>query len=326
MFRTEINIPISENKFDYQSNLFFIGSCFTENIGGQMKESKFPVSVNPFGILYNPLSIAQALDFILSEDFNGFSEEDLHYHNEQWFSFYHHSKFNHTDKVSCLNGINQSFDFSKQLFYQVKFLFITFGTAYVYRLQSNNQVVANCHKLPHKEFRRTRLSVDAIVNTYDRLIQLLYKVKPDIKIVFTVSPIRHWKDGAIDNQLGKATLLVAIHRLKEKYPAIIDYFPAYEIMMDDLRDYRFYEQDMLHPNQTAIDYIWQGFKETYMDDKGENLMKQIAGINAAVNHRPFNPQSAAHLRFIKQTLDRIEHLEQQFPFLDFGEEKRKLNQ
>lgn len=197
---------------------------------------------------------------------------------------------------------------------------ITLGTAYVYRLKSTGKVVANCHKLPEKMFDRSMLSVAEIVSEWKGLLLSLWEQCPELKLLFTVSPIRHWKDGAHGNQLSKATLLLAVEALQTSYPERIAYFPAYEIMMDELRDYRFYANDMLHPSELAVDYIWQRFTENFLSDETKGFLKEWAEIQKAINHRPFQPKSEAYKRFLSQTLLKMERINEKFPFFDSTKE------
>lgn len=318
IFRTQIQIPPFLQKISYHSKCLFIGSCFTENMGSYLQQLKFPSKVNPFGILYNPMSIGNSLQKLLSQ--KSFTENELHFHNEQWHSFAHHGKFSHSDKEVCLKRINRELEEASDFLRTANFLFVTLGTAFVYEWKESGQIVANCHKIPQKQFRHYKVSVKHIVDRLTPILEEIQAVNPQLQIVFTLSPIRHWKNGAVDNQWSKATLLVAIHELREKLEGV-HYFPAYELMMDDLRDYRFYESDMLHPNSTAIDYIWQQFRSVYFDAQTEKTMAKVQKISNAQNHRPRNPSSEAHQRFLRQQLEQIGGMERAFPFLDFTEER-----
>ncbi|MCZ4695616.1 GSCFA domain protein [Ancylomarina euxinus] len=302
LFRTKVNIPRSEFDFGYQKNAVMMGSCFVENIGAQLKSYKYQVDVNPFGVIYNPVSVCSSLRLLMEE--KEFLEDDLNFHNDLWFSFYHHSKFSNSDLSLCLSDINDSIKKSSQELKEADFLFITFGTAWVYELLSSGKIVSNCHKLPAKDFNRYRLDVDEIVSIYKDLLVELLVFNPKIKVVFTVSPIRHWKDGANGNQLSKATLLLAVEQLSELFDQV-SYFPSYEIVMDELRDYRFYTDDMLHISNSAIKYIWQRFLETYLSEESKQIQKQVEKFILAANHRPFNVTSESHQTFIKSSLAKL---------------------
>lgn len=285
-----------------------------------MVDAKFSVDNNPFGIVYNPLSVKLVLDRLMEN--RSYEREDLFNYEGIWSSFDHHSRFSDVDAAACLAKINDRVGHSSQFLNKAGFLFITFGTSYVYMKKTDGKVVANCHKLPATEFIRRRLTVDEIVAEYSILLEQLFKINPNINIVFTVSPVRHWKDGAHENQLSKAILLLAIDQIVKAFPQTT-YFPSYEIVMDDLRDYRFYEEDMLHPNKVAINYIWSRFKEVFMDADTLNLMKEVEKVVLACSHKPFNSQSAQYLSFVTQTLDKIKLLEDQYP-ISFAQEEAHL--
>lgn len=316
-FRTIIQPAISVKKISYQTPVLFLGSCFTENIGNKMLELKFPTIVNPFGVLYNPVSVRNSLEFLIDKKI--FKEKDLHFFNEQWLSFYHDTEFSDFDKNKCMEKINLSIEKATSQLRNAKYLLITFGTAWVYRYLKTENVVSNCHKIPSKEFERYKLCVEDIYVEWANLINRLNELNPEIKIIFTVSPVRHWKDGAIQNQLSKSTLILAIHQLKKLFENV-EYFPAYEIMMDDLRDYRFYADDMLHPSKVAVDYIWEQFSETYFDKETKLAIKEINKILQAKNHRPVNPESESHKKFKKSQLEYIKKLSSKYKFIDFSDE------
>lgn len=309
LFRTQIPVAPHPKRISYHSPIMFIGSCFSEYIGNKVAEARFPVDNNPFGIIYNPLSVKLVLDRLMEN--RPYKQQELFHYEGIWSSFDHHSRFSDIDDVACLAKINDRVGHSSQFLNKAGFLFITFGTSYVYMKKSDGMVVANCHKLPAAEFIRRRLTVDEIVAEYNTLLEQLFKLNLQLNIVFTVSPVRHWKDGAHENQLSKAILLLAIDQIMKTFPQTA-YFPSYEIVMDDLRDYRFYEEDMLHPNKVAINYIWNRFKETYMEADTLNLMKEVEKVIQARNHRPFNPKSEPYYKFVSQNLDKIEFLKEQF--------------
>ncbi len=317
-FRTEIFPKKSYFSIDYHRKTVFIGSCFTENIGNKLLENKFPALINPFGVLYNPKSVLKALEIIIAKKI--FFENDLNYENDKWFSFNHHSSFSSPNKKEVLNKINGEIDKAHNYIKEAQTLFITFGTSWYFKLLENNEVVANCHKLPSNLFKRELLNVNEIVSSWGQLIKQLNNFNPDLKIVFTVSPIRHWKDGAINNQLSKSILIVAIHEIL-KGNKHIPYFPSYEIMMDDLRDYRFYDDDFLHPNSQAINYIWDKFKAAFIEEKTVQISKQVEKIIKAVNHRPFHPQTNSYKKFLAANLENIKQLSLKYPFIDFSKEE-----
>ena len=318
-FRTLIQPQLSPEKIAYKTPVMFIGSCFTENIGTIMQDLKFQTLVNPHGILYNPFSINETLQSFLVQ--KKFEINDLRFFNEKYVSFRHHGRFSDSNAKKCLAQINENQQKAIHFLEKTDFLILTFGTAYVYEWLENGEIVANCHKIPARNFRRFRLNVSDITEKIGATMEELQTRFPKLKIIFTLSPIRHWKDGAVDNQVSKAVLRLSIDELCKRFSKAF-YFPAYEIMMDDLRDYRFYESDMIHPNKTAITYIWQHFKASFLEEKDEQLMQQIEKIKQAVNHRPLQPKSEAHLKFKQKQLEKIDALEKKYTFLDFEVEKQ----
>ena len=295
-----------------------LGSCFAENIGARLESERFNVDINPFGTLYNPSSIAEALRMLANH--KEFNLCDLFEHEGAFHSFSHHSRFSSTSANDCLEKINSRIYKSSTLLKSATILVITFGTSFVYRLKGDGRIVANCHKLPERMFERERLSTDEIVTDWMRLLDELWAVNGDLKIIFTVSPIRHWRDGAHENQLSKATLLLALDELQKHYPNRIGYFPAYEIMMDELRDYRFYADDMIHPSPLAIDYIWQKFSDCFLSKETKNLLTEWSEIKKALQHKPFRPQSEAYKQFMFQTLLKMARLNDKFPYFDIRNE------
>lgn len=323
-FQTLVDIPDFKWETGYSKKNVFMGSCFTENVGNRMADLKYQIDINPFGILYNPISVANGIQLLL----NGkeFAEHDLVYENSLWHSFSHHGKFSSPDKKQTLENINSRLKISSDFLKQADFLFITFGTAWIYKLIETGETVSNCHKIPSKKFERIRLSVDEIVATYNKLLVTLWDINPELKVIFTVSPIRHWKDGAIENQRSKSVLLLAVDELIKNYDKNCAYFPSYEIVMDELRDYRFYTEDMLHISDVAITHIWEKFEEALIDRNSQKLAKEIQQINSALKHRPFNKYTKEHLIFIKKQILKLELIEQKYPFIDLVKEKQKFNE
>ncbi|MDD4108126.1 MAG: GSCFA domain-containing protein [Prolixibacteraceae bacterium] len=325
-FHTAVEIPGFNWQTGYRNKNIFLGSCFTEHIGGKMNEYKYPADINPFGILYNPLSISNGLKILLKKKI--FSKDDLIHQNGLWHSFSHHSRFSSPDANHTLANINQRIESSAQFLKSANFLFLTFGTAWIYEYRITGTVVSNCHKIPDKEFKRFRLTPSEIIDEYKSLLPEIWKLNPGLKIVFTISPVRHWKDGAIENQRSKATLLLAAEIIIKGFETDkCNYFPAYEIMMDELRDYRFYEEDMIHLSTSAINHIWSIFENTLIDQESRELSKKIKKIRDAMNHKPFNRFTKEHLHFLKQCLLRTKMLQVKFPYLNMsGEENFFLSQ
>ena len=315
---TRILLPKARFSFSYEDRVVMMGSCFAENIGRKLEENKFSVDINPFGTLYNPASVAEGLRMLLRPE--RFTSGDLFRHEGVYHSFTHHSRFSAPSEEECLDHINSRLSQSSDFLRKATRLVITLGTAFVYRLKSDGRIVSNCHKLPEKMFDRQRLSTQEIVEDWKPLLLALWEQNPALKILFTVSPIRHWKDGAHENQLSKATLLLATDALQKDYPGRIAYFPAYEILMDELRDYRFYADDMLHPSPLAIDYILQRFIENFLSTDTSAILKEWGDIQKAINHKPFKPDSEAYKRFILQTLLKMERISEKIPSFDIRKE------
>ena len=321
--QTKITVAAPDFLIDYNSRLMMLGSCFAENMGSKFSYYKFDVDVNPCGIIYNPLSVANVLRLIVEG--KQFEKSDLRQVGGKWVSLYHHGAFSSTDPDECLRRINDRLTKATGELRTLDLLVITWGTAWVYRYTRENIVVSNCHKIPSQEFERSRLSVEDIVKEYLVLTGRLREINPGLRILFTVSPIRHWKDGAHGNQLSKATLLLAIDRLREELQHVY-YFPAYEIVLDELRDYRFYADDMLHMSGFTVDYIWERFLYSFISPEVLGLMNQIGRVNKGVAHRPFDPQSEEYHRLVKKMLAEIAMISRSYPMIDFSEEKRKLNE
>ena len=323
-FFTEINIPEFPSKLDYSKSMMLMGSCFTENIGQKLLDLKFKVNMNPFGILYNPESIANSLKILLEKRI--FTEKDLFKDHGLWNSFYHHSRFSDIDLDTALQKINERIAGSNEFLKTADFLIITFGTAWVYELKETGTIVSNCHKVPASEFERFRLGIYEITETYRELLEQIWKINPGLKVIFTVSPIRHWKDGAVENQLSKATLLLVIDQLIRGFgDQGCAYFPSYEIVMDELRDYRFYAEDMLHLSPVATDYIFDRFTKVMVSAESIEISGQVSKITKAILHRPFNPQSVEYKKFLRSNLNEISRLESRFSFLDLSKEKEHFN-
>jgi predicted metallopeptidase len=321
-FQTVVEIPKFEWETGYSKKNIFMGSCFTENVGNKMAALKYSVDINPFGILYNPVSVANGIKILLNK--TEFTAADLVQHDSLWHSFYHHGKFSSADKNQTLQAINSKIKSSAEYLKNANFLFVTFGTAWVYKYKTSGETVSNCHKIPAKEFSRVRLSVDEIVEIYTKLLADIKKINPGLKVIFTVSPIRHWKDGAVENQRSKATLLLAIDEIIKASNENCRYFPSYEIVMDELRDYRFYADDMIHVSEVAIQHIWEKFEAALIADESREISREVQKIVAAANHRPFNQFTNEHQKFLQKQLLKLKNLEQKYPIISLINEKEKL--
>ena len=314
-FTTKIPIDKSNNPIDYDSKIVSLGSCFAENMGEKFSYFKFRNTVNPFGIIFNPVSIENLISRVVNKQ--KFTEDDIFCHNDLWHCFEVHSELSNSNKEEFLNKLNAlvdefHFQISKSTHFQ-----ITYGTSWVYRNKSSKKIVANCHKVPQSQFDKEILSVEIIEKSIQNTIDLIQKINPNCNFIFTVSPVRHIKDGFIENQRSKAHLISAIHNVVTLSLSKCNYFPSYEIMMDELRDYRFYAEDMLHPSQTAIDYIWGRFFENYIDKKNHSTMEEVCSIQKSIAHRPFNPNTDSYQKFLKNLNEKIIKLQEQFPHFQF---------
>jgi len=318
-FRTILTTLPATFSIDHQSSLLCMGSCFAQHIGELLSEGKFEILLNPFGILYNPVSIGKGLEIILSDRL--YAESDLVNNAGLWYSFDHHGFFSGVKRREVLNRMNVALTNSRNFLSRTRFLIITFGTASVFVKKASGEVVANCHKFPGYMFEKKRLTIDQVVLGFSKIVRQVLSVYPKIHIIFTLSPVRHIRDGLIENQLSKATLLLAIEKLTSMFPEA-SYFPAYELVMDDLRDYRFYQKDHIHPNELAIQYIWDFFRRTYFLPNTESLYKKVKKVVQSSQHRSFHPETTAHQQFLQNQLEIIDKLERQYDFIDFSKEKK----
>ena len=313
---TQVSIPKSRTTISHQNPILLIGSCFSQNIGNKLIDHKFDVHVNPHGIIFNPISVVNSLKRIA--DHEAYTAEELQQYDNKWFSFNHHSSFSSFDKTQCLKGISTALTEAHNHLQKTKTIFITLGSAWVYEYEDIG-IVANCHKIPNKNFSKRLLSVEEILNAFE-------SIQADLEcynVVFTVSPVRHSKDGLHENNLSKSTLHLAINNLVEQHPNCT-YFPAYELVIDELRDYRFYKDDLVHPTNFAVNYVWAKFSDCYLNESTIALNTAIQKIKAAVHHKPFNFNSEAHQTFIKNNLALMDDLSKKNAFLNFEGEKRLL--
>lgn len=321
VFRTVVPPVTLGIDLNHQHSSLCLGSCFAEHIGARLAACKFPTLLNPFGIVYNPVSISQSLERLLED--KPFSEKDLFEHQGIWHSYAHHSRFSDPNRSLALEKMNASFIEARPFLLNADRLILTFGTAHVYIEKTTNKVVANCHKVPQQAFLRRRLSVDEVVTSLKEVLPALKKANPALEIIATVSPVRHLRDGLIENQRSKGTLMLGLDALCQSFP-FVHYFPAYELVMDDLRDYRFYDRDLAHPNDLAVDYVWKYFENTFFKEDTLALCNLIQRIHTSAMHRPFHPTSAAHQNFLKKELDRLSQIEVSYPMLDFQSERNKF--
>lgn len=312
-FRTEIPVVKNEATIGYDRPVFLIGSCFSDNIGDKLRYFKFKTQVNPYGVIFNPLAIEQAISDIAAK--KEYLKTDIYHYNDIWLSFNHHTSFSAANAETILENINNAISIAHDTLKNASHIFITLGTAWVYRFLATGTIVANCHKIPQREFAKELLNANEINQSLNTTIGLLKKINKNISIIFTVSPVRHLRDGFIENQLSKALLISAVQQVVKTNDSI--YFPSYEIMMDDLRDYRFYNEDMVHPNELGITYIWEKFKEAFLSESTLETVEEINAIQKRMAHIPFNPESADYKKFMEVTQAKVSALTKKYPDITF---------
>lgn len=313
----QTHIPFSKNiknLIDYNSKVILLGSCFSDNIGKKLSYHKFQSILNPFGILFHPKAIESVIKNSITK--KDYTEEDLFFFNERWQSFTAHSKLSSSSKEEALDQLNKASVSINTALKSSTHIIITLGTSWVYRFLKSGKIVANCHKVPQHKFKKELLTVTEINHSLSSIVSLIRKVNPDINFIFTVSPVRHLKDGFIENQQSKSHLISALHQIIQIHENTF-YFPSYEIMMDELRDYRFYKEDMIHPNQMAINYIWEKFYENWLSDRAINLKKQVIKIQRGLEHKPFNPNSKEHQEFLSSLQEKIEKIKKKYSHISF---------
>lgn len=302
------------NQIDYNSKIGLFGSCFSEHIAEKFKYYKFQKFENPFGILFHPLAIEKLIVNAINEKL--YTEDDVFVQNEQWHCFDAHSRLSRTSEEELLVELNTQIKATHTFLKEATHIIITVGTAWAYRLIETDDFVANCHKVPQKKFLKELMSVDAILESLEAIVSLIKSVNPQVSIVFTVSPVRHIKDGFVENTQSKSHLISAIHQIVDPRKQLY-YFPSYEIMLDELRDYRFYKDDMLHPNALAIQYIWQRFNEVWVSKEANLTMQEVEYIQKGLEHRPFNPKSEAHQLFLQKLKSKQVNLQSTFNHIQF---------
>lgn len=313
----DVDIPSPQEKITYNDAVFLIGSCFTEHIGRRLDDFKFSILQNPNGILFDPVSVCKSLLSYVRNTLYG--KDDLFYLNELWQSWNHHSLYSGMDAAEVVVKINRSQQQAHNFLKQARWLIITLGSSYSYQLQKNQQPVANCHRAPGQWFNKYLLPTQ---QTYELLKESIISLKnfnPHLKLIFTVSPVRHIRDGVIHNNRSKARLIEAVHTLVDEYEHV-HYFPAYELVIDVLRDYRFYDIDLVHPNYAATEFVFNKFQEVYMSNETLTLMEEVKKVMLGYKHRPQQPNTEAHKKFMEANVHKVLSLQQQLPHLDFSKE------
>ena len=311
--QTQVPLKKAENQIDYNSQLVVLGSCFANNIGDKLAYYKFRALQNPFGVLFHPLAIENLISRAIQEE--SYTGEEVFFLNERWQCYDAHSDLSSVTKEDLLGSLNSGLLETKLYLTKASYIFITLGTAWAYQLKESGKEVANCHKVPQMAFKKQLLSIDKIVGSLEAIVRQIQTINTKTKIVFTVSPVRHLKDGFIENQQSKAHLISAVHRIIKKGNAL--YFPSYELMMDELRDYRFYASDLVHPNELAITYIWEKFKTVWISETSYKTMDEVSAIQKGLHHRPFNLESVKHRKFLEALDQKITYLQKEYPFMKF---------
>ncbi|MFX0558453.1 GSCFA domain-containing protein [Maribacter sp. CXY002] len=311
--QTQIPLQKSDNQMDYDSQVLLMGSCFSENIGNKLTYHKFRTLQNPFGILYTPLAIEKCIAAAIRN--TGLSEKHLVQYNDKWQSLDVHSDLSRKTKKATVEALERALVKTGQFLQNATHVFLTMGTSWAYTYKTTGEFIANCHKIPSKQFDKVLIPHERLVSSLLNTIELLTSVNPEVQVVITISPIRHLKDGFVENQLSKANLISAVHQVVANTK--VAYFPAYEILLDELRDYRFYAEDMVHPNKLAVDYIWEKFNKVYISDKAMKTMAEVASVQRGLQHRPFDVSSSAHQNFMKSLQQKIAYIKEEYPFMDF---------
>ena len=311
--QTQIPLAQESPSINYGSKILLLGSCFAEHIGAKLEYYQFPTHINPLGIYFHPKAIETLIDRIIQK--RQFSGEDVFTLDEQWHSFEAHSRVSQTSSVALLEVLNKQLEVAREELTTASHIFLTLGSAWGYQLRESGKWVANCHKVPQKEFAKVLWSVEELELCLRNVLDMISGINPSAKVVFSVSPVRHLRDGFQENQRSKAHLLTVVHKLVESCRAT--YFPAYELMMDELRDYRFYDADLVHPNDLAVDYIWERFMNSWVDRAVNEDMKEVDAIRKGLAHRPFNPESEKHQKFLQALQIRAGKLRERYPFMSF---------
>lgn len=312
-FRTAIKTNNVGNYIQHSQRLMLIGSCFSDNIGSKMQNALMNVDINPFGTVYNPASIANEIKEIVSG--REITSKDLFQASGMWNHFGFHSHFSSATQTVALENMNNRLKSAHENLKKCDWIIVTLGTSIVYEYKKTNTIVSNCHKLPSVNFTRRMLTLDEVKHCLETLLSTLFNYNPHIKVIFTVSPIRHISDGLEQNQLSKSILRVAVSDIVATYHEHCCYFPAYEIMMDDLRDYRFYAADMVHPSDVAVDYIWNTFKATFFNDNTSQIISRCERIAKRLAHRPMTDNQTALIRFQQDTQEILSNLVHEYPYL-----------
>ena len=336
-FMVNIDLKKPARQINYEDNILLIGSCFTEHIGNSLEDLKFSVLQNPNGILFDPHSVSDSLLSYIED--KQYSQKDFFQLNDVWHSWRHHSRFSNTSLEDAVRLVNESQQKAHDFLRKAEWIIITLGSSFSYRLtklaefanfstfeedQGAQTAVANCHRAPAQWFNKHLMTIDEIISDLDNSLQRLFHFNSNLGIIFTVSPVRHIRDGVVENNRSKARLIEAVHHLVNKYDKL-SYFPAYELVVDVLRDYRFYDADLVHPNYMATEFVLEKFSETFIDESTQTLMQEVKGITIARRHKAFQPDTSAHKQFLKSYFEKTKALKEKYPFLDLADEIKYFN-
>lgn len=293
-----------------EDKICLLGSCFTEHIGARLRQYGWRIFENPAGIVFNPNSIYKTIERVVNK--REIEASELFQHETLWHHWEFHSRCSHIEKSEALKIMNNAMLTAHSFLQNADWVFITLGTAYQYFLKENNQGVSNCHRVPAARFEKRLLSIAEIVADVEKSIELIKKMNPNIRFLFTISPVRHIKDGVVENNRSKARLIEAVHQICDNDTKI--YFPAYELMIDVLRDYRFYDIDLVHPNYAATQSVWEFFTTHFMNASAHEFLKETIQIYDAYQHRSRFPEAAAHQKFLQQSLLKTQNIKKKYPF------------
>ncbi len=327
-FKLTLASKRAENSIGYRDNLFLIGSCFSENMGAKLNTHLFKVFENPHGVLFNPISVANSLSDCIQN--KQYTEVDIFELNEVWNSWQHHSRYSGISSKDALDKINHSISKAHAFLKTADHIVITLGSAWVYQLNSQSpfatgQVVANNHKAPAAWFDKALMKPDALVLLLNKMVKDLLQFNAHLQIIFTISPVRHLREGLVENNRSKAVLIQSVHEIVDSTENVA-YFPSYEYVIDDLRDYRFYAEDLVHPNYAASNYVWEKWVETYMNEETQGIMKQVAELQLAVQHKPFFAGSTQHKEFLQNCIAKSERLLSLYPYMPLNDQVQFFKQ
>jgi len=309
-FRTELPAFSLPEKIQPGDAIFLAGSCFTEHMGIYLGEHGFRILQNPHGIIFNPVSIEQCI--LDCTEGRIYTQNDFFQSGDTWHSWQHHSRFSSADLADAVQKVNDSIQLAQAFLQKARWVVLTLGSAFVYHLAADDKPVANCHKMPAQTFYKKMLDPAGAQASLERSIDRLRAFNPELRVLLTVSPVRHAREGLVQNNRSKASLIYAVHALCEQAENVF-YFPSFELVNDDLRDYRYFMEDMVHPNRQATEYVWMRFRESVLSERAQEMVKRVVPLQQAAAHKPFNPHSEEHARFMARNREQLAALQRDFP-------------